>query len=534
MTRKLSAKNLTVKGIMLDPARLTERHEFYFDLLPKLAEWGFNTLWWHFVDDEGFVLKLDAHPELATPYAFSKAETRRFIAEAGKHGIEVVPEVESLGHGRYITRLPQYAHLHDGITSGFNAICPSHRDTIPLLREIIEEVADLFPSEYFHAGLDEVNLAGCKRCARRAKGKAKWRIYADHVKAIHKIVTGCDKRMMMWADHVQRSPAMLRELPSDIVMIHWHYGKIDTDAISRSLDAGFEVIGAPAMMRHRHVIQPHKLNIQNTEDMIDTASKLTGRGMLGVVNTWWTPRRVLRDACLPVAAYTGHLLNGGSKDKVAFFAKHLREQFGLLGTKAARALWTFHQDTLVLSELQALAFDSPADMLDAVAMSAHNDIPARIRRISQAVDTLAAASKKVTRNHKAYKACILAGRLAAELLANSLDLAKAYTIYKQAENLFDRGYPKADVAKPLDEAAGVLGLIHKRLDTLSCQVSDEWDRTRYPRDVKKAVTNLAEPCPMDSLLGRLVRSRAFVQTITAKLKRATEALRHGGHFPTAV
>ena len=148
MAIKTSRKQIGIRGLMVDPARLTERHEFYFDLLESMAAWGMNTLWWHFADDDGFVLKLKSHPELATPYAFSRSEMRRLIDAAGKLGIDVVPEVESLGHARYITRLRQYAHLADGSTdgSGLNAVCPSHPDTLDILGEIIAEVAEVFDS----------------------------------------------------------------------------------------------------------------------------------------------------------------------------------------------------------------------------------------------------------------------------------------------------------------------------------------------------------------------------------------------------
>jgi len=44
--------------------------------------------------------------------------------------------------------------------SGFNAICPSHPETLEILSDIITEVADLFDSPYLHAGLDEVKGIG--------------------------------------------------------------------------------------------------------------------------------------------------------------------------------------------------------------------------------------------------------------------------------------------------------------------------------------------------------------------------------------
>lgn len=161
-----------IRGMMLDPARLTERHEFYFGLLPQLADWGYNTLWWHFMDDAGFALRLQSHPELASPFAFSRAETARLVRQAARHGIEVVPEVECLGHALSITALPRYARLFNGEPHGHNAVCPSHPDTLPLIRDIIEEVAALFHSPYFHAGLDEANLGDCPRCRGPGQGPA--------------------------------------------------------------------------------------------------------------------------------------------------------------------------------------------------------------------------------------------------------------------------------------------------------------------------------------------------------------------------
>jgi hypothetical protein len=519
---------------MVDPARLTERHEFYFDLLPKLKRWGFNTLWWHFVDDEGFVLKLESHPELATPYAFTKGQTRAFIAAARDCGIDVVPEVESLGHGRYITRLPQYAHLADGPPQGFNAVCPSHRQTIPLLREIIEEVADLFESEYFHAGLDEVDLSGCKRCARRAQGKPHWWIYAQHVKAIHQIVAAAGKRMIMWADHVERSPAMLRTLPKDIVMAHWQYGEIRRDAIRRSLDAGFKVICAPSMLRWRHVVQPHRLNFANTESMIATTRKLAPRGVLGVANTWWTAWRILRDTGLPIAAYTGHLLGGGRKDRIAFLGEYLRREHGVRSKAAAQALWTLHDKTLLRDELMALGFDSPADMMDAIALCAHGKLSERYEQIDAGTKTLAGIARKVRTNRAAFNALVLSGRVAAGLIQGAIDLAAACEIYRKGEYLEDRRHQSGEVTDHLDRAVSILEGMCKRIDGLCEAVSKEWDRTRYPRDPKKAVRDIATPPQIDSLLGRMARHRAFLKTLTGELVKGVKRYRRGGVFPTGV
>jgi hypothetical protein len=529
---KKSAEPLRIRGLMLDPARLTERHEFYFDVLERMAAWGFNTLWWHFVDDEGFVLKLDGHPELASPYAFSKAETRRLVRRAGQLGIDVVPEVECLGHARYITRLPRYAHLADGDPHHFNAVCPSHPDTIKLLGEIVEEVAGLFPSEFFHAGLDEVDLSGCARCRRRIARRGHWRLFADHVRALHDILASRGKRMVMWADHLEREPRMLGAIPKDIVLAHWHYGSVNASGqFERSLDAGFEIVGASAMLRHGNVVTPAAAQMSNTEAMVAEGRRLAGKGMLGAVNTWWTPRRIVRDAALPMAAYTGHLLAGGQADRAAFLASYVRETFGLRSKAVADAINTLHDEAITLPVFTAFAFDSPADVVEAAALSRMERARRQVEGLAEAADVLKAARAKVAKARAEYDAILLAARVARDLARNAADLLQAAGQFRQAEALRDRGYERAKVAGALDEAAATVAGVAGRLDEMLAALSSDWDRTRHRADAKKAVRPLDAPCPRDSLVGRVARSRAYAAALHRSLARAVVAYRRGGVLP---
>ena len=94
-----------INGVMIDCVRITERTDYYRKLIPQLADWGYNTIFWHFTDDQGCALKLKSRPELSSRYALSRQETEGLIRLAARYGIEVVPEVESLGHTLYITHL---------------------------------------------------------------------------------------------------------------------------------------------------------------------------------------------------------------------------------------------------------------------------------------------------------------------------------------------------------------------------------------------------------------------------------------------
>ena len=532
-TRRTSP--LEIRGIMLDLARLIERHEFYFDLLGRLAEWGFNTLWWHFVDDQGFMLKLDSHPELASPHAFTKAEMRRLIAAAGELGIDVVPEVETLGHGRYITSLPQYAHLADGDPRQFNAICPSHRDTLKLLGEIIHETAELFPSPFFHAGLDEADLSGCKRCARRAKGKPRWWLYGEHTKAMREIIAAAGKRMVMWGDHIEHDPALLKALPKDILIAHWNYDSVHTEAIERSLKAGFEVVGAPSLMWYSSTLHPNARQWTNVEEMTATARRLKKDGMLGVVNTWWCTWRHLRDNALPMVAYTGHLLTGGKADRVEFLRRYLAHEHGLRSKTAAEALLTLHEHMITAvfdkHELLALTWDNLGDLLACVELAGKEGFAERAAALRHAADVLTATREKVSKNAEAFAATALSAEVAAGLLENALAMREAHRLYLLARRQHVHGYEPARLAEGLGQAAELMQRGTDRLELYRRAGEREWNRTRYRDDARKHTRDLDRPCSHDAILGRLARGERAQKALVKTFARAVRGFLRGGKFP---
>ena len=50
--------NKLIDGVLIDCSRTMERHEYYFKLIDFMAEWGLNTLFFHFTDDHGCAVQL--------------------------------------------------------------------------------------------------------------------------------------------------------------------------------------------------------------------------------------------------------------------------------------------------------------------------------------------------------------------------------------------------------------------------------------------------------------------------------------------
>lgn len=531
MESRNQRKSFDIRGLMLDPARLTERHEFYFDLLPRLAEWGYNTLWWHFCDDEGCALKLASHPELASPYALSKAETRRLIEKAGELGIDVVPEVETLGHSLWITRHPQYAHLFNGAPFGHNAVCPSHPDTLTLMTEIVEEVADLFPSPYLHAGLDEARLDDCPRCVRRGRGKPKWWVFSRHVLAMHKLLSRLGKRMIMWADSVEKNPDLLDVLPKDIIQAHWHYRNVPKEKITPTMKAGFETLCVPAV--GGVIVQPDDIVAENVAQMVSLAGRSTTRGCRGVVACWWESGRNLRDVYPFAVAYAGKAMRlRRGPNPMTFARSFCKEFFGTDDRSTAAALWKGHQIVPSRQEVQELFPRSLANVHNAVDLARHENFQERLDAAKRCVADLKAGRKKVRKHRAEYGASLVAATISATALRNACCLSDAFEAYATAAACVDVRRPRETALEYLTAALKQLEQCHEATDAVKRMAEAEWNRTRHPRDPKKDGSSpLLRQRGARVILSILNRSIRFQRKLSQGLRHAIVAYRQKGPFP---
>lgn len=520
-----------VRGLMLDPARLTEKHEFYFDLMPRLAGWGYNTLWWHFCDDEGCALKLESHPELASPFAFTIPEMRRLIHRARECGIEVVPEVECLGHSLFITGLPRFAHLFDGNPYGHNAICPSHRDTLPLLGEILAEVAALFPSRFLHAGLDEAEIGNCLRCARRKRGKPPEWLFAEHVRRVHDLVTRAGKRMIMWADGVEHHPGLLRSLPRDIVLAHWHYGDVPANKIRPSARAGFSIILVPAI--GGQILQPHDKVFDNVNQMVSLAANLPATRCLGVVASWWESNRNLRDTHPVAAAFAGEaILRATPRDAAAFARRFVRSHFGLTDRAASDAFHRAHALTLSRNEIKWLFPAHLVHIQNALMLPRERDFARLAAEAEKVAATLAAAQRRVRHHRPEFAASTLAARVTAAGHRNAVRLREAHFRLWEATVFAEHKMPRTRVAQSLRRSLASLEEVGRAVTPLARAAAREWDRTRHARDDKKDGSSPRQrQRGSRAILAGLLRSSRFLAGICSTYRRAIRVYERGGCLP---
>jgi hexosaminidase len=178
------------RGMHLDVVRHMFPVSFIKKYIDYLAFHKFNTFHWHLTDDQGWRIEIESYPKLnsvgswreatlighfkdaparydSTRYGgfYTKDEVREVIQYAAVRGISIIPEIDIPGHSRAtIAAYPEFSTRPDatwnvattwGMYNRQNNVLQPNPATFRFLKTVFQEVADLFPSDYFHLGGDE-------------------------------------------------------------------------------------------------------------------------------------------------------------------------------------------------------------------------------------------------------------------------------------------------------------------------------------------------------------------------------------------
>ncbi|MEO9483660.1 MAG: family 20 glycosylhydrolase [Ekhidna sp.] len=178
------------RGLLLDCSRHFMEKDFVKRYIDLLALYKMNVLHWHLTEDQGWRIEIDKYPKLTEIGAwrddgkggkyggfYSKDDIREIVEYASNREVTIVPEIELPGHSQAaLAAYPQFS-----CTGGpfevetdwgvFKEIyCAGNDSTFMFLEDVLEEVIELFPSEYIHIGGDEVpkyRWEHCVKCQRR-------------------------------------------------------------------------------------------------------------------------------------------------------------------------------------------------------------------------------------------------------------------------------------------------------------------------------------------------------------------------------
>ncbi len=333
--------DLAYRGIMVDPARANENADYYERLIRFCGRRKINRLHMHLTDDQNVCLYNEEYGALLHPQAWRVEQLRPLVLLARRHHIELIPEIESLGHARVFLRHPEARDILHQTTEnkpagswtgtdqpGYtNVLCPASAKTYEYLKKMYARAADSFPYPELHIGCDEVDMTACARCEARFPGISHADWFLKHVLRCRDLAAGHDRRTALWGDMLLQHRRIAERLPrTGVVIYDWHYGpNVSEDSLIYFKQLGFEVVACPALMCYPHMILPSEARYENIRRFADIARVHDARG---VNTTIWIPTRYMSDVLWPGIAYAAAYAWAGSNwDEAAFYRGFAREQF---------------------------------------------------------------------------------------------------------------------------------------------------------------------------------------------------------------
>lgn len=180
------------RGMMLDISRNFRDKEFIKKQIDAVAKLKINRVHLHLTDAAGWRLEIKKYPRLTdyaawrpqqtwkewaaagAPYTdkddfracggyLTQEDAREIVEYAADRYITVIPEIEMPSHSEELTAaFPALSCTHK--PTGEPDVCVGNEKTFEVIENILDEVIDIFPSEYIHIGGDEASKQAWKNC----------------------------------------------------------------------------------------------------------------------------------------------------------------------------------------------------------------------------------------------------------------------------------------------------------------------------------------------------------------------------------
>ncbi|MGK0326521.1 MAG: hexosaminidase [Polaribacter sp.] len=276
------------RAFMLDEARHFKGMQQVKMLLDEMALLKMNVFHWHLVDDQGWRIEIKKYPKLteigskrkstqigplmwespiqsAEPHEgfYTQEEIKEIIQYANERHITIVPEIEMPGHST--AAIASYSWLGTSkkeieVPIRFGVGKDVYNVTNPrvteFLRDVLDEIIALFPSEVIHIGGDEVKYNHWKSSIsvreymkeKELKTPADLQVYFTN--NISKYLQSKGRRMMGWNEIMghnlhfyqnKEDTKTTQKLAKESIV---HFWKGDIDLISTAASSGYEIVNS--------------------------------------------------------------------------------------------------------------------------------------------------------------------------------------------------------------------------------------------------------------------------------------------------
>lgn len=192
---------MSYRGMLLDCGRHFFPVEDIKTFIDMLALHNMNVFHWHLTEDQGWRFEVKKYPQLtkkgsvrrgteigwsvglndSIPYGgyYTQDDCREIVKYASERNITVIPEIDMPGHTQSLlacfpeagcTGGPYSVSDHWGVHE--DILCAGNDKTYEIMEDILDEVCDVFPSQYINIGGDEApktRWEKCPKCQDRIK-----------------------------------------------------------------------------------------------------------------------------------------------------------------------------------------------------------------------------------------------------------------------------------------------------------------------------------------------------------------------------
>jgi len=308
--QKTADAALPIRGFCIGAPKPATVDAFVKFIKEELATRKVNTL----ILRVDFNYQFESHPELRDSVALSKADVKKLVDVCRSNNIRLIPQINLLGHQswagkihnllRVYPQLDETPHVKmpekyswpnpDGLYC--KSYCPLHPEVHPIVFSLVDEICDVFQTNAFHAGMDEVFYIGDDKCPR-CGGRDKAELFAGEVTKIRNHLAEKNRELWIWGDRLldgkptglgmweasmNNTHRAIDMIPKDVLICDWHYERADKTAVIFAMK-GLRVVTCPWRNPTVAVIQ--------VDDMVrfrkESASSMQNN-FQGIVQTVWS------------------------------------------------------------------------------------------------------------------------------------------------------------------------------------------------------------------------------------------------------
>lgn len=231
----VDAPQFRYRGMHLDVGRHFFDKEFIKKYIDALSMLKMNYFHWHLTEDQGWRIEIKKYPKLTTHAAYreetlvghyndqpqqfdgkryggfyTQEEVKEVVAYAKTRNITIIPEIEMPGHAQAaVSAYPELGCTGQQIPVATkwgvfeDIFCPNEA-TFTFLKDVLDEVIELFPGEYIHIGGDEAPKAQwktsqfCQDLIAREGLKDENELQSWFIKQIEEYLNSKGKKLIGW------------------------------------------------------------------------------------------------------------------------------------------------------------------------------------------------------------------------------------------------------------------------------------------------------------------------------------------------